>query len=133
MVPQILIANQMGRLFFRCFTVAGAPYQTLKPNQITSGNVHRRQIQAAGGNWISADHLGVPWPELVACTDDYRLLPGQFIQWYDDNGRKNLYSIDVADTHVTTLWDTDAIRLNLGADISIIFVPCVHLIVPEAI
>lgn len=133
MIPQTLIANQMGRLFFRCFTTPGAAFQTLVPSQITFGNVQRRHSQAAGGNWLSADHLGQPWEILNGGVDTDPLDPGKFIQHMDENGKRNLYSIDVAHTHVTSLWDTDAIRLNLGANISIVFYPYTHLVVPEVV
>lgn len=133
MIPQTLIANQMGRLFFRCFTAAGSPFKTLIPSQIASGNVQRRQIQAAGGNWLSADHLGQPWETLNVGVDTDPLNPGTFIQQMDETGKRNLYSIDVAHTHVTTLWDTDAIRLNLSSNVSIVFYPYTHLVVPEVV
>lgn len=129
MIPQTLIAGQMGRLFFRAFSLTGAPHQSLTALQI-SGNVQRRHTQAAGGNWLSADHLGAPWTELTPSVVTDPLHPGQFIQWVDDTGKRNLYSIDVAHTHVTNLWDTEAIRLNLTAT-NVMFSTCVHLVVPE--
>lgn len=132
MVPQTLIENQMARLFFRCFTASGSPVVTLKPNQV-SGNVQRRHNQAAGGNWLSADHLGVPWPELTLSVDTDPLDAGRFVQWTAEDGKRNLYSIDVAHTHVTTAWDTEAIRLNLSSALNLLFVPCIHLVVPESL
>lgn len=130
MSPQTLTENQMGRLFFRCFTAAGSPLCTLKTNQVT-GNVQRRHVQAAGGNWLSADHLGVPWETLALGVDTDPLDPGKFIQWTAEDGKRNLYSIDVAHTHVTTAWDTEAVRLNLSSVSNLLFVPYVHLVVPE--
>lgn len=124
-------AGQMGRLFFRAFSGTGAPHQTLTAAQV-SGNVQRRHTQAAGGNWLSADHWGQPWAALTPSLQTDPLDAGRFIQWVDDTGKKNLYSIDVAHTHVSNQWDTEAIRLNLiGTNLMIS--PCVHLVVPEVI
>ena len=129
MIPQTLTAGQMGRLFFRAFSLAGAPHQSLTVAQV-NGNVQRRHVQAAGGNWLSADHWGQPWPELTLSLQTDPLDAGRFIQWVDDTGKRNLYSIDVAHTHVSNQWDTEAIRLNLTAA-NVLFAPCVHLVVPE--
>ena len=121
----------MGRLCFRAFLTTGLLHQLLTAAQI-SGNVQRRHVQAAGGSWLSADHWGQPWPVLTPSLQTDPLDPGRFIQWVDDTGKKNLYSIDVAYTHVSNQWDTEAIRLNLTAA-NVLFAPCVHLVVPEVI
>jgi len=131
MTPQTLTAGQMARLFFRAFSATGSPSQSLLPSQI-SGNVQRRHTQAAGGNWLSADHWGQPWPDLTLSFQTDPLDAGRFIQWVDDTGKRNLYSIDVAHTHVSNQWDTEAIRLNLTGT-NLLFAPCVHLVVPEPI
>jgi hypothetical protein len=123
-----VIAGEMGRLFFRCFSATGVPFTTLTPSKVT-GNVQRRHVQAAGGNWLSADHLGIPWPELTLSIQTDPLDPGRFIQWLDCTGKKNLYSIDVAHTHITNQWDTDAVRLNL-VGVNLLFQPCVHPVAP---
>jgi hypothetical protein len=122
----------MARLFFRCYTSNGAVVQSLTPGLITSGSVERRHVAAAGGNWLSADHWGQPWLTIDVGLDTDPMDWGKFIQWrHPDDGRRNLYSIDVAHTHVSNQWDTDAIRLKLTG-LGLIFVPYVHRVIPEA-
>lgn len=123
-----VIAGQIARLFFRCFSSSGAAYPYLTPEMIESGTVERRQTQPAGGNWISTAHLGEAWQYLQLTTDAQPLDPGGFIKHIAEDGKKNLYSIDVADNVVTDLWDTDAVRLKLTSG-TLIFVPYIHRVV----
>jgi len=125
-------AGQMARLFFRCYSSTGVAYQTLTAASVTGG-VERRHVAAAGGNWLSTEHWGQPWGTIAPGRDADPLDPGKFIHWrHVEDGKRNLYSIDVAHTHVSNEWDTEAIRLKVTAS-TLYCVPYVHRVIPEVV